>query len=64
MGHTGDDRENERWPLPRFLRGKCGDSERIAVAAQNDRDARRFQAYEGLNVGEFRPYVEQALPAK
>jgi hypothetical protein len=25
---------------------------------------RRFQAYEGLNVGEFRPYVEQALPAK
>src|SRR3990172_4214262 len=25
--------------------------------------ARRFQAYEGLNVGEFRPYVEQALPA-
>jgi len=25
--------------------------------------ARRFQAYEGLNVGEFRPYVEQTLPA-
>jgi len=25
--------------------------------------ARRFRAYEGLNVGEFRPYVEQALPA-
>ncbi|MDP2673557.1 MAG: PHP domain-containing protein [Dehalococcoidia bacterium] len=25
---------------------------------------RRFQAYEGLNVGEFRPYVEQPLPAK
>src|SRR3989304_5914400 len=26
--------------------------------------ARRFQADEGRNVGEFRPYVEQALPAK
>jgi hypothetical protein len=26
--------------------------------------AGRYQAYEGLNVGEFRPYVEQALPAK
>ena len=25
--------------------------------------ARRFQAYEGLNVGEFRPYVERPLPA-
>jgi hypothetical protein len=27
-------------------------------------DGRRFQAYEGLNVGEFRAYVEQPLPAK
>ena len=26
--------------------------------------ARRFQAYEGLNVGEFRAYVEQPLAAK
>ena len=26
--------------------------------------ARSFQAHEGLNVGELRPYVEQALPAK
>ena len=25
---------------------------------------RRFQAHEGLNAGEFRPYVEQPLPAK
>jgi len=62
MGHTGDDRENERWPLPRFLRGKCGDSERIAVAAQNDRGV--VPCARGLNVAEFRPYVEQALPAK
>ncbi len=26
--------------------------------------AGRFQAYEGLNVGEFRPFVERTLPAK
>ena len=26
--------------------------------------AGRFQAHEGLNAGEFRPYVEQALPTK
>ncbi len=26
--------------------------------------AGRFQAHEGLNAGEFRPYVEQPLPAK
>jgi hypothetical protein len=26
--------------------------------------AGRYQAYEGLNVGEFRPFVEQTLPAK
>ncbi len=23
----------------------------------------RYQAHEGLNAGEFRPYVEKALPA-
>jgi len=33
------------------------------VAAQNDRGG-RFAAHEGLNVGEFRPYVEQPLAAK
>ena len=71
MGHTGGDGENEWWPLPRFpfdrLRTCFAAS---AVTPSESRwplrmtGTRRFRAYEGLNVEEFRPYVEQALPAK